>query len=484
MIEPNDAATANMHDEGATIRRRTMLAGAAWAVPAVALTAASPAFAASGTRVTITQAPAETPSCQGTKSSLVAHVDASQNVGQVVQFSLPSGWRWATGSGSYLTDSSGNATVPAGDIVVGKTVGTVTATISGVTAAVDLDVAGVGALATDSSSVPFPSGANSQILRVRANMSGVVVVRTNGDIWSWYDNSTTTDESWLQVGTGASTAPQAATYVWGQNTRAALWVKSGALQLGSSAVTFPSGGNSGFARVASCNSIAMAVKTNGEVWCWQEGGSWSQLDTGVADDLDQIAPVWDARSGNMFYWLKNGVIYSSAGGAITMGSGQNSGVARLSVAWMRDGYDTNLVAVKANGDAWVYARSQGWRSSATGAATGGEQSCPADTGSGGGTALVIRSGQLAKYGSAGNVGMASGESNSDFYRVATTWQYNVAVKRDGTMFGTYPVSGNNRSFTKIASGTATGATQRGVSVAAAPGGGNRRRGFWITTASC
>ncbi|WP_144783086.1 hypothetical protein [Microbacterium sp. BH-3-3-3] len=470
MIDPR---VETFPEPPSVVRRRTVLAGAAWAVPAVVLTSASPAFAASGARVSITQAPKESFACQATTGPLIAHVDSSTNAGQLVQFSLPSGWRWVNGSGSYVTDAHGDATVQAGDFVVGTTTGTVVATAAGSTAVAELEVTGVGALSTDWSAGAFPAGENSRLIRVYGVGRGTVAVKTTGDIWSRSPGG-----AWAQIGTAADTTAQAAVYIDGSQTSAALWVASGVLHLGSAAVVFSSGANSDFARVASCGPIAMAVKTNGEVWRWEDGGSWSQLDTGVTDDLDQLGPVWDKSTGITFYWIKGGVIFSSAGGPITLGTGQNSGVRRLYVASLRDGDDTNLVAVKTNGDVWVYAASTGWRFPATGAETGGEQASPAATGNSGGTALTIHEGVLEFEGKAEYVTLPSGEKNEDFCRVAGPAGVSLAVKRDGTLYGTYNNVGQD--WARIATNAATGYSQMAL------GGENGARGggFWISPASC
>ncbi|MFJ4158727.1 hypothetical protein [Microbacterium testaceum] len=473
-IPPPDTAEAPAARD---VRRRTVIAGAAWSVPAIAVAAATPAYAASGTALTITRVPGETLSCHATTGPLVAHLQSSNAVGQVVQFSLPSGWRWANGSGSYVTDSSGNATVPAGDIVAGVRVGSISATNSGVTTAADVQVAGTGTLATGSNSVAFPSNANSQILRVNTNLSGAVVTKTTGDIWSWFDNGTSNDEAWTQIGTGASTNAQAATYVWAPNTKAALWVKSGALQLGTSAVTFSSGGNSDFSRVASCGPLAMALKTNGDVWGWQEGGSWTQLDTGVTDDLDQIAPVHDSTAGNTFYWVKNGVVTSSSG-SVAIGSGENTSVVRLTQSWTNGGGQTGLSAVRANGDVWTWSQRAGWMKVATGASTGPEQTHP-QAGANGNPTVTIAAGQIQVNGRPAQMGQ--GESNDNFIRDAVANDRVLAVKRDGSLYDNYGGRGANQ-YVKIASNVSTGYSEIGIT--ASSSGSLRYRLFWITPASC
>ncbi|WP_150953548.1 hypothetical protein [Microbacterium testaceum] len=134
--------------------------------------------------LSITQVPDETVACHRTTGSIVARLSGSATAGQLVQFSLPSGWSWTTGSGGYVTDAQGDATVPAGDIVVGDRSAPLTATAAGLTATTEMSVTSTGSFVANPLDAP-PSQANTAVERVAMCVEGCVIAQADGDVWSF-----------------------------------------------------------------------------------------------------------------------------------------------------------------------------------------------------------------------------------------------------------------------------------------------------------
>lgn len=127
-----------------SVGRRTVLAGAAWTVPAVALAAAAPAHAASGLVLAFDKTSYTTVGC-GTLKGVTVSVSTGGNPTRatVVTVSLPTGLTFASGQSniSGATDAQGVFAVP--DITVANTPGTlaITATAGTLNAAATVRVA-------------------------------------------------------------------------------------------------------------------------------------------------------------------------------------------------------------------------------------------------------------------------------------------------------------------------------------------------------
>lgn len=385
----NSPADAPDPAASSAIRRRTVLAGAAWSVPAIALATSAPAYAQSGTApstLTFSQAPASTPACSATTSPFVAQLSGPDNVGKLVQFSLPSGWSWTSGSGSYVTDSDGFATAPAGAITANSTSGTVTATTSSLTAATTVTAALYGTIQTNRSAAAFPSGSNANIVRMYASLKGIVVAKTTGEIWSWYDGG-----AWTQVGTGADTDAGRMSFIDATGTQAALWIKSGVLQVGGSPAAIPSASNADFVRVAASGPIALAVRSNGDLWRWDEATGWAKAAIGVATGVDQMACFFGSTKTEC-YWIRGGQLFSGAG-LVDMESYTNSEVLRLYATAGFDANGADLALIKSNGEAYSYITPTGWRLRDTGADTGPGRATSWTVGKTGAVA-TLKSGEL------------------------------------------------------------------------------------------
>ncbi|MCM3500378.1 hypothetical protein M3667_00625 [Microbacterium sp. P26] len=444
-------------------------------MPAVALATSTPAFAQTGSpapALTFSQAPASTPACSPTTSPFVAQLSGPDNVGKLVQFSLPSGWSWTSGTGSYVTDANGFARVPAGAITANTSSGTVAATSSSLTASTSVDVASYGTLQTDKSAAAFPSGSNTDIVRMYASAAGLTVSKKNGDIWSWYNGG-----PWTQVGTGADTDVQRMTFIDASATHEALWIKDGVLQMGTSVAAIPQSSNADFVRVDASGAMALAVRSNGDLWRWDEPTGWAKTASGVATGFDQMA-CFSGQTKTACYWIAGGVLYVD-GVADTIGSGDNNGVSRVYAAQGYSDEGANLAIVKTNGDAWTYSTGNGWRPRDTGASTGLEQAAARVVGRGMGAVWTLKSGVLwgtpnSRTGT-NQLDWASYTPNENLLRIVAPGQLALVVTGAGELF-----TFDAWYWTQKASGVATGAGQ----AAAALTDGWNSPYFWLVPSSC
>lgn len=118
------------------ISRRTVLAGTAFAVPAVVLTASAPAFAASGLSLAFDKSVYSGQACTTISGAKVSATNGgAPKAGVSVTVSLSNGYTFSTGgtSSTGVTGSDGSRTLPDINVPVGNTSGTATATAAGAT---------------------------------------------------------------------------------------------------------------------------------------------------------------------------------------------------------------------------------------------------------------------------------------------------------------------------------------------------------------
>jgi hypothetical protein len=124
------------------LNRRTILAGAAWALPAIAVATMAPGAAASGTTVlTFDRATYSGTVCADiTGASVTVTVDGTAVPGVSVTVAASTGYRFDYGASTFtgLSDASGRVALPALRVQVGGTAGTLAATTTGATAAATL----------------------------------------------------------------------------------------------------------------------------------------------------------------------------------------------------------------------------------------------------------------------------------------------------------------------------------------------------------
>lgn len=126
------------------IGRRTVLAGAAWAVPAIAVATAAPAHAASGLRLAFDKTTYAAVACGILTGLQLSLLNGAQPVaGASVVVSLPSGFTFTSGgsSASGVTDGSGNYAVPPINVGVGASSSVITASSGSLVATAPVTVA-------------------------------------------------------------------------------------------------------------------------------------------------------------------------------------------------------------------------------------------------------------------------------------------------------------------------------------------------------
>ncbi|WP_426323600.1 hypothetical protein [Microbacterium sp. E-13] len=152
MTEQNDfdsttssAGEVEVANETRGLPRRTVLAGAAWAVPAIIVATAAPAAAASLTpTLTFTNGPFATDACSLITPTLQATTDGTTPaVGELITVTPPEGFTWSDGSTSsrtFTTDGSGQVTLDGLQAVYYDDTFTLTATSTGATASTSITV--------------------------------------------------------------------------------------------------------------------------------------------------------------------------------------------------------------------------------------------------------------------------------------------------------------------------------------------------------
>ncbi|WP_150953588.1 hypothetical protein [Microbacterium testaceum] len=392
------------------LSRRTLLQASAWSVPAIVAATAVPAYAASGGQIAFAAVPEESTSCRATTEDLTAQLTGSSVAGELVQFTLSSGWTWARGSGSYVSDGAGVVTVPAGDIVAGVGDGSVQATWSSATASAVLPLTLTGPLTSTAADVAagIPTADNTEMIRVATNQDGAVVVSASTAIWS----RATSTAAWTSVGTGAAIGIDRAAYLRTTARQGAWWIRGGELMFGSAPDTLGGQSNDGFTRVFAMASIGVAVRSNGDVWKYDDANGFVFLGAGGATGPSQLAVLVSPTPSAL--WLKSGVIYADSAPA-SLPAGENSGFLRL--------YSSGggAVAVGATGALWTWTEAAGWEAVDTGASTAAGQGtylrdkAPDETDWYNDAPMWISNGEL-RYAD----GPASISDNEDFVRLAGT----------------------------------------------------------------
>lgn len=412
------------------LSRRTLLQASALSVPAIVAVTASPAYAASGARIAFTSIPEESTSCRATTEDLTAQLSGSSVAGELVQFTLSSGWTWARGSGSYVSDSAGVVTVPAGDIVAGVGDGSAQATWSGVTEAAALPLTLTGPLTSTSTSATAGLSAadNTEMIRVATNGSGMVVVSASTAIWARASSSA----SWTAVGTGAAIGADRAAYLRTGSRQGAWWIRGGELMCDATPETIGGQANAGFVRVFAMDSVGVAVRGTGDVWKYDDAAGFVLVGTGASTGPSQLAVAVSQAAGatSSVLWLKSGVIYADSAPA-SMPTGRNSGFLRL--------YSSGggAVAVTAAGALWKWTETSGWDAVDTGASTAPGQGTylrdkdPNDSDWYNNAPLWISNGELRYADGAASIG-----DNGNFVRLAGTSDgaFVLAAKNDRALW--------------------------------------------------
>ena len=251
--------------EAPELSRRSVIAGAAWAVPVIVSVTATPVFAAASGAGTVTTSTPNMQTPAGGTSTVTAVVrDASGNPlsGQAVSFTGPDGTSFSPATAT--TDGSGTATSTLSTADAWSLPGssiTVTAVSNGVTGTAPLTVLGANAYAVggndhgkagvpDSVSPPSPIQLSrvfpSPIVSLVTGSSFSLALLKDGTVWSVGSNALG------QLGDGTT-------------TDRATWAKIDGL--------------TGVAQIAAADSLSMALLNDGTIRAWGDNSD-GQLGNG------------------------------------------------------------------------------------------------------------------------------------------------------------------------------------------------------------
>jgi len=342
MDSTNDSAAPprGTHETGvsAPMSRRTIVSGAAWAVPAVLLTTTTPAYAVSSTKLSVS-----TPSMQVPASGdVTVTAKLTGSSGAVISFTGPAGSTLSPASAT--TDGSGNTTTQFNLRSPWATPGS-TATINAVSGSEtksqpltvrgsNLVIAGQGYTSSlAQSELVFPSRV------VDALSSGgtepwYLVLLADGSVWSRGHNSDgqlgdgtqTSRWVWAKIPGLSGVKQIAASYVSGyallSNGSVKAWGYNYAGNLGDRSFTPRTSPvdvwslSSGVTHIAAAGMAAFAV-VNGAVKAWGENNS-GQLGNGTSDvswepvSVSNLSTVTQlaAAAQSIYALLADGSVYS------------------------------------------------------------------------------------------------------------------------------------------------------------------------------
>ncbi|WP_314452559.1 Ig-like domain-containing protein [uncultured Microbacterium sp.] len=297
--------------------RRTVLTGAAWAVPAIALTAASPAYAGSNSALITVSTPQQQIVATGatTVTATVTTEAGAPAVGKAVSFTAPSG---AVVTPSIATtDGNGVATAQIDLGTPWRTPGStviVTATVGGDSKAQALTVLGANALAAGAWDSGLRSSGATRTTLTQIELvfpspivqiaSSVLVLLEDGTVWTRGSNS------FGQLGIGSTSTGREA---WGivPNLTGVTQIASGFLRSN------------------------YAVRSDGTLWVWGYNG-FGQL--GLGTTTSATVPTQVASLSNVTQVdAQRSTAYALVGGAVyawgqsdygQVGNGTSGGTAR------------------------------------------------------------------------------------------------------------------------------------------------------------
>jgi alpha-tubulin suppressor-like RCC1 family protein len=350
-LAPADDAASS-----ARLSRRTVLAGSAWAVPAIVVTTATPAFAASTAPTLAVTAPNMQTVAAGTTPVTAT---ATDNTGQpltggVVTFSGPAGTSF---SPQNATITNGVATTTLTTTNTWATPGstlTVTASTTGATGTAALTVLGANARAGGYNGNPAGSAGTGQTgatIRPPAQLSQVfpspivalsggshpfagsfsVALLQDGTVWTigsnvygaLGDGTTTSRATWARVPSLTGVTRVACTlnsvYAVLNDGRVLAWGYNGSGQIGDGtnidrSIPTAVGGITGAVEISATGGSAIALLSTGEVRTWGYNG-YGQLGNGtttssnipISPGLTGVAQV--RAGGNTCYaLLSNGQV--------------------------------------------------------------------------------------------------------------------------------------------------------------------------------
>jgi hypothetical protein len=439
-MTPDNSDEWEVPDDGKGFGRRTIIKGAAWSVPVIALAVASPAAAASG-GIALIVAPPATTTCTAF-GDIIFQMTPAPPGGTSVLVTLGSGLRYsdlATGTRAFFTDADGKITI-SGVQAADKGSFTVTAaTQDGAVANATLTATTLdGVLYRNGVLTQIPQADNNDFVRVYDGDLVATAIRNNGDVWNW------DGDVWTLVGTGALTgSSQAASR---DSVPESIYITTGGvLYSNGQPSSIPTSDNTDFIHVYGGADTLTAVKGNGDVWNWN-GSTWSLIGTGALIGPSQAAARL-TLSESIYIGL-NGVLYTN-GNPSRLPAGTNNSFIRVYAA------NTTITAIKSNGDVWLYDdAASAWSLVGTGGYTGPNQGAVRDAAT---EALYITTGGvLYRNGTPSAIPAAD---NADFVRVYGGGDVITAVKGNGDVW-----NWNGSAWAKVGVGALIGESQASARV--------------------
>ncbi|OZD37405.1 hypothetical protein CH252_32805 [Rhodococcus sp. 06-1477-1B] len=337
-----------------SLSRRTIIAGAAWSVPAIVAASATPAFAVSGAATLALSSPNMQVVAAGTTpvSTRVTDAGGQPLAGRAVTLTGPSGTSFSPATPT--TDGAGTATSTLTTTTPWATPGsslTVAATTAGGNTSAALTVLGANAYSVgfnwsaqlgtpvdgNTKSVPTPAQLSfafpSPIRSATAGNGFSIALLDNGTVWAIGDNSSGTfgtstptyRESWAPVpglaGVTQIAVSSATVYALLSDGTVSAWGNNSDGQLGTGGVVSSSTptivrGVTGATQIAAGDRNGYALVANGQIRAWGANGL-GQIGNGVVDNniypattvLNVSGATQIAVTRDTAYALVSGTVY-------------------------------------------------------------------------------------------------------------------------------------------------------------------------------
>lgn len=281
-------------DDG--VKRRTILAGAAWSIPVISVATAAPAFAATtDLKLAFDKS---SYSGEGCKTITGVKVTATRNSvaapGESVTVTLADGYTFSDGSTSYTatTGSDGSITLP--DIKVPAKGGSSTFSASGGGASASAPVSGQpsGQVYSSAGNL-WGSGQPGNFVSIQTDGKNLWALDSDKTLWSSYDGG-----AWSKVTNGTDVT------AYTQNGDGRNFLKGGKVYSGTGDL-YGTDQPGTFTSISTDGQNVYALDSDKTLWV-STGGAWSKVSNGTSvTDYNQNG------AGRNF--LKGGKVYSGTG---------------------------------------------------------------------------------------------------------------------------------------------------------------------------
>ncbi|PPG65701.1 hypothetical protein [Rathayibacter rathayi] len=335
------------------VHRRTIVKGAAWTIPVVAVSVATPAAAASKTpTLKFTQTSYSVGACETLKGVQVKRtIDGTvPDPNKTVTVTLPTGYKFVDGTTTYsgTTDSSGLMTLP--DIVPPKTAGsaTLTASSEGLAATAPVTVKQSGQVYTPDGEL-YGTNQPGDFVSIEGTGANAFAVDSSKQFWSY----SPTTKAWSKLAGATNTGD------YFSNNGGTLRLKDGTAYTPGGTTAYGTGQPGNFVSIEGNGNNAFAVDKDGQFWSYAPSTAvWSKID-GATNTGDYFS-----NDGGTLR-LKGGTAYTP-GGTTAYGTGQPGNFISIK------GTGNNAFAVDEDKQFWSYAPSTGVWSKIDGATDTGD----------------------------------------------------------------------------------------------------------------